>query len=87
MNIEICKRCSRFPDYFKISSFSNHVLLTGMQVSNKPFYIEIGSGCNCIVNEEFFFNYRRLPSTVDVEELSKIKNEYCPYKFEHEVTE
>ena len=87
MNLEICKKCSKFPDYFKVSSFSNRILLTGMKVSHKPFYIEVGSVCNCIVNEEFFFNYRHLPNTIEVEELSKIKNASCPYKFEHEVTE
>ena len=79
MNIEVCKKCSRFPDYFIAENIGFSLYFTG--ILNKHM-----SGCLFSVyryglQTDFRHKYKISPEEI----LPKVENKNCPYKFEHEI--
>jgi hypothetical protein len=76
MNLKICNKCLRKPDDFIKVQVANGYLFVGISERIKDFYGE----CDIFSTEEL--------NSKEVDKILSIgENKYCPYKFEHEVTE
>jgi hypothetical protein len=96
MNIEICKRCSKFPKYF-IFDFNRFSFENGEQLKfigqDKNWH---STGCYFYLNEEQYnklcnvaeINRRIFYNFVKPEDIIiNFINKECIYKFEHEVVD
>ena len=93
MNIDICKKCKRKPDFYEIyyhSISKEEIYLAGIKITNNNSFV--GVSCCVYVKDKKLIDEISSKSNIRFkpEEIYNEKNEideYCPYCFEHKFSE